>query len=250
MSLSRRDFVLLGMGLMAAGCASQQQTQNETPDVLWPGHLDRPVPTGPGSATLPTHPNTGAIQPPRQQVVETPVAGSIQAIPRSRWAAAGPIMSKMIPMNGINRITVHHEGWTPVYFTDAATTASRLERVRQGHLSRLSAGDIGYHFVIDRAGRVWQGRDLRYQGAHVKANNEHNIGVMCLGNFDQQSPSDPQLVALRDTVSKLMRQYHVSSNRNIKMSRVQTHQEINPTRCPGLALQPKMVWLRQNGYLG
>lgn len=166
----------------------------------------------------------------------------IQAIPRAKWARSAPITAKLNPMNGVNRITIHHEGWTPVYFTDYATTAARLERVRQGHLSRLNAGDIGYHYIVDRAGRVWQGRDTRFQGAHVRSNNEHNLGVMCLGNFDQESPTDVQMAAMRDVVAKLMRQYRVPANR------VLTHQEINPTACPGRVMQPRVVALRRKAF--
>ncbi|MEE9213111.1 MAG: peptidoglycan recognition family protein [Phycisphaeraceae bacterium] len=146
-------------------------------------------------------------------------------------------------MGKIDRITVHHEGYRPVYFSDMASTAERLELIRQSHLSRMRAGDIGYHYVIDRAGRLWECRDFHYQGAHVKNNNEHNLGVMVLGNFDRQQPTDAQIVTLRDTLSKLMRHYRVPVNR------VYTHQEITPTACPGKKLQPTVVSLRTNHKL-
>ena len=142
-----------------------------------------------------------------------------------------------------SRITVHHEGWKTVYFTDYATTAERLEEIRASHLQRLHAGDIAYHYVVDRAGRLWQGRDVRYQGAHVKSENEHNVGVMCLGNFEEQSPTDAQITTLRETLVRLMKFYKVP------VSRVYTHRELNPTACPGRALQPRMVQLRRGGYL-
>ncbi len=134
-------------------------------------------------------------------------------------------------MNGIASITVHHEGWDRVFFTDRAQTARRLESIRSSHLKRLRAGDIGYHFIIDRAGRLWEGRDLRYQGAHVKNHNPHNIGIMVLGNFDEQRPSQKQYDKLRVTVGGLMKLYRVAGRR------VYTHQELMPTACPGTFLQ-------------
>jgi hypothetical protein len=38
----------------------------------------------------------------------------------------------------------------------------------------LLSADIGYHYTIDPTGRIWEGRPVQYQGAHVKMNNEHN----------------------------------------------------------------------------
>jgi N-acetyl-anhydromuramyl-L-alanine amidase AmpD len=141
-------------------------------------------------------------------------------------------------MDPVDRITIHHEGWTAINFDDAASAAERLDLIRKSHIQRLGAGDIGYHFVIDRAGRLWQGRECFYQGAHVRSNNEGNIGVMVLGNFDIQTPTDMQISTLSDTLVKLIKQYRVRSNR------VYTHREINPTDCPGANLQPRTIALR------
>jgi len=145
-------------------------------------------------------------------------------------------------MGAIHKITLHHEGWTPVYFTDARTTAERIDLVRSIHVDKRGWGDLGYHFVIDRAGRVWEGRDVRFQGAHVKDNNEHNIGVMVLGNFEQQRPSAPQLETMVRVVQTLTRQYRINPRG------VFTHQELRPTACPGQALQPRIASLRAAGY--
>lgn len=146
-------------------------------------------------------------------------------------------------MGGINRITIHHEGWTPVWFSDQASTAARLEQIRNIHVRDRGWGDIGYHYVIDRAGRVWQGREIRYQGAHVSKNNEHNVGIMCLGNFDKQRPSDAQMQSLINTLRSVQHTYKVPARR------VYTHQELSPTACPGSHLQPRVVAIRSNGYL-
>jgi hypothetical protein len=84
---------------------------------------------------------------------------------------------------------------------------------------------------------------MRYQGAHVKDHNEHNIGVMVLGNFDEQKPTGAQLTTLRGTLVKLMGYY------DVPVSRVHTHRELNPTTCPGDALQPQVNYLRSSGQL-
>lgn len=234
MGMTRREFVLAGLALTATGCAQQSGLTVIRPGPVWPE-------TAPPRSTLP--PRTAAI-PPKPPVTPTAPAAAlpIPAIARAQWAKADPIASRINPINGIDRLTVHHEGSTAVWFADMPGTQNRLELIRREHVKRGWA-DIGYHFVVDRAGRVWQGRDIRFQGAHVKDHNEHNIGVMVLGNFDIQQPTDAQLTALRNTVSRLMKVYR------IPVGRVYTHQELMPTACPGKALQPRMVSLRRNGNL-
>jgi len=92
---------------------------------------------------------------------------------------------------------------------------------------------------------VWQGRDLtRWQGAHVKERNEHNIGVVCLGNFVVQSPSEAQVEALNRTIAQLRAHYRISSGA------VLTHREWPgaQTACPGDRLQAKVRVLRKSGF--
>jgi N-acetyl-anhydromuramyl-L-alanine amidase AmpD len=151
--------------------------------------------------------------------------------------------ARILPMGTVERITVHHEGSTEVTFADWVSTAQRLEMIRQSHLERLHAGDIGYHYVIDRAGNIWQGRDIAFQGAHVRDHNAGNVGVMVLGNFDVQRPTDAQLATLRTTVATLRQAYRVP------LGRVYTHKELNPTECPGINLQGRMVAFRQSGLV-
>lgn len=238
MTVSRREFMLAGLSVVAAGCA----TTRPTPGILWPDATPRPMPTGdgPGRAAKPSDSPQTRLPVTSRGTVDI---GPLTAIARSRWAKGNPIHSRLNPLGHVSRITIHHEGHvSPVYFSDLATTADRMERIRKAHLERRF-GDIGYHAVIDRNGRVWQGRSLRYQGAHVRDENEQNFGVMVLGNFDKQAPTRAQYDRLLDTVRQLMDHYDVSSRR------VYTHRELGKTRCPGRHLQNQIIrWRRLQAF--
>lgn len=149
-------------------------------------------------------------------------------------------MDRMLP---VQYVTVHHDGMDPFYGTDARSTAARLEAIRRAHRNK-GWGDIGYHFAVDREGRVWEGRPLAWQGAHVKNHNEGNIGVVALGNFDRQTPTPAQLQALNRIVSHLLRRY------NVPLARLKTHQEWSATACPGINLQRYMITARNNRQFG
>jgi hypothetical protein len=124
--------------------------------------------------------------------------------------------------------------------TSKNEAADRLEIIRKSHLRRNGGrwGDIGYHFAIDPAGRLWQARPLTWQGAHVLAKNEGNIGVVVLGNYERQSVNRAQLAAVTSTLQLLMNKYKVP------VSKVRTHQEWAATACPGKSLQQAMVGIR------
>lgn len=237
MTLSRRQVLGASLGLCFTGCVSSPPRPVRRPDAHWPTAVSRPSPK---RTPIPA-PDLGrdAYDPPA--AAASPYA-ALGVIARSRWTRSGPVGSRVNPMGRIDRITLHHEGWTPVHFTDARATADRLETVRGIHVDQRGWGDLGYHFVIDRAGRVWEGRDVRFQGAHVKNHNEHNLGVMVLGNFERQRPSSAQLQAIVRVVRGLSQRYRIPSHR------VYTHQELNPTACPGRSLQPRIASLRAAGY--
>jgi len=150
-------------------------------------------------------------------------------------------MDRMLP---VRWITVHHDGMSAFNANDQPSAAARLEAIRRAHRGK-GWGDIGYHFAVDRGGRVWQGRPLRWQGAHVKDCNPGNVGVVMLGNFDIQSPSKAQTDALQMHLAWLMKAY------SVPVGRLRTHQEwpTAKTACPGRSLQAHMVKARRGGML-
>jgi hypothetical protein len=161
-------------------------------------------------------------------------AGKLKAVSRQSWAVTPPNPQKMRPMNGVTRLTVHHEGSAkPNNDATATQVAATLRRIQGQHGKRMGAGDIGYHFIIDRTGTIWQGRDWRYQGAHTSGANANNIGVMLLGNFEIQQPTGLQLSAMRDLVLSLARMYNLDLRKDIY-----AHNDFGNTQCPGKHLKP------------
>jgi hypothetical protein len=174
-----------------------------------------------------------------------PLASAAEApviiIPRTDWTKARPDLSHIDLMNGVQRITVHHtagaiqtDGWR--------MTANELENIREFHAGTRPGdrnwADIAYHFAVDRAGRVWQARPLAYQGAHARGNNEHNLGIVLLGNFETQAASAAQLTALTNFIGFLRQIYAVP------LEQVFTHGELGDTSCPGKFLQEFMTRTR------
>lgn len=175
---------------------------------------------------------------PAPRIVQ-PVAGDLSMVPRSAWNAGKPIASRLKAMTRIRRVTVHHEGCPRANWNSStASVAQDLRRIQVAHRKRMRAGDIGYHYIVDRQGRIWEGRSLRYQGAHVRNNNEGNIGIMCLGNFDIQKPSLKQLTSLERLVQTVCGHYRLNP------LTIYGHSDLVATRCPGRYLKGQVHGLR------
>lgn len=246
-AVARRSFVFFG-ALFVAGCATSRATQlasSRLPAPEWPDIPEVGVGAPPGAVCIPpkVDPKTGEVQAPAVRFSNGPVP---LARPRAAWATAGdvPNIKDMDPMLPPKYITIHHDGMTPFWGVTDLEARLRLEWIRNGHRGK-GWSDIGYHYIVDRAGVVWQGRDVtKWQGAHVKNRNENNIGVMCMGNFMLQRPSAAQVAGLNQTVAQLQRVYRIST------ANVKTHKEWEgaQTLCPGTNLQSKVLALRKTGF--
>ncbi len=236
--MNRRDAlaIVLRAGGMALGtgaaasltaCASSRRT----------GQVGKPIPSDPTVASVPPHttPQGGGWSSPAP--VDSLPAG---VIPRAQWARGAPRTWLADPMNGVSQITIHHDGMSPFYDTSWGAAARRVESIRAAHVGKGWA-DIGYHYTIDPAGRVWQARPLALQGAHVKVANPHNLGICVLGNYEQQTPTAATLRSLEDLVST------ERSRLGVSMAAIYTHQELAPTACPGRSLQAAMNRTRSAG---
>src|SRR5690606_33804179 len=128
-----------------------------------------------------------------------------------------------------------------VWINTQADVADRIEMIRRSHVESRGFADIGYHYIIDPAGRIWEGRSVAYQGAHVKDNNENNLGILVLGNFQRQTPTRAATETLDRFVASQMARY------GVPLTRVKTHREITVTECPGESLQRYMNATRARG---
>ena len=171
----------------------------------------------------------------------------VPVIARSIWGAMPAKPALMIKNSGgWKKITVHHSAEAEPAPLDgsAESSAAALRQIQRSHLkSKMPPwGDIGYHFLIDPEGRVFQGRDLAWQGAHAKGdNNIQNIGVCLLGNFDEEKPSSAALESLRRLLDNLRRTY------NIPRSEVHKHADFRSTDCPGKFLRPWVEAYQRGG---
>ena len=123
-------------------------------------------------------------------------------ISREEWGAAPP---KYDYTNHpyFDKLTLHHAACCGAENIDEGMEAVR--GIQDFHQNGRGWNDIGYHFLVDRAGNIYQGRPETVLGAHVGGANTGNIGVCILGCYHPPEANCNQTMSLtsRDSIVKL-----------------------------------------------
>jgi len=154
-----------------------------------------------------------------------PVAGEPYAlVSRSRWTDA-PVKSNHYQMDGIRRITIHHTGEHKG--TVGLPDREVVRRIDNYHRNGRKWAAIGYHYLIGKDGKIYEGRPEHMQGAHTRGANEHNLSISMMGDFHRDEPRGVQLRALRafldDTRARL----------GVPKKRCYGHRDLSASICPG-----------------
>ena len=133
-------------------------------------------------------------------------------------------------------------------------------------------GDIGYNFLIDEQGRIYEGRHSRdyasgksptgedlagnvVRGVHARNNNYGTVGIALLGNFQKRQPTTAARVALERLLAwKLERHgldplggsvYNSLLGPTKWLYNISGHRNVDATACPGETFYPTFPQLRQ-----
>ncbi len=86
-------------------------------------------------------------------------------------------------------VTIHHTAWA----NNPENPVATVRAVWYYHAITLGWGDVGYHYLVDQYGNVYQGRGGGHatEAGHVSRYNHYNIGVCLLGQFEPGAPNVP-----------------------------------------------------------
>jgi LysM repeat protein len=153
--------------------------------------------------------------------------GAYVMVHREQWAVS-PVRGNNLPMNGVNRITLHHTGEHAGL--EGVAEVEVLRRIEHYHQVEKHWAAIGYHYLVGKTGRVYEGRPVHYQGAHVLANNEHNLGISVIGDFMNKLPNPRQLATVDAFLTDQRMRYR------IPRTRIYGHRQLGTSLCPGDSL--------------
>jgi hypothetical protein len=127
------------------------------------------------------------------------LAGSPSIISRAGWQADESI--RRVPPKyapALQFALVHHTATTNSY--SCAQSASIVRGIEVYHVKGNGWNDIGYNFLVDACGQIFEGRyggiDRNVVGAHSQGFNTGSVGAALIGNYQSAAPSRAQQDAL------------------------------------------------------
>lgn len=138
---------------------------------------------------------------------------------RHEWGAEPPKtpLTKLVPER-VTDIYLHHTTGE-----QQAEIQPWLRAIQRFHQETRGWNDIGYSYLVDRNGTVWEGRG-RNVGAHTRGFNSTGLGIAYLGDGSGEVPQ-PALRSINSLIDFLAQDFPIRL--------VRGHRDVGKTSCPG-----------------
>ncbi|MDT0378154.1 peptidoglycan recognition protein [Streptomyces sp. DSM 42041] len=127
--------------------------------------------------------------PPRaEETADRPAAPRPYVVPRVAWGADEQMVREPPAyVDRVRAVVVHHTDHVNGY--DCDHVPALLRGLQRDHIESEGWDDVGYQYVVDRCGTVYEGRGgdgaHTVRGAHTKGFNKETVGIAALGTFDE-----------------------------------------------------------------
>lgn len=130
-----------------------------------------------------------------------------------------------------------------------------VKNIQRYHALGRGWGDVGYHYLIDQQGRIYEGRQGGdgVIGGHLPSLNKVSIGIAVLGNYEEDQVSEEAIFALRDLTAYLTDKYDINplgstTYKNKTYKNIIGHKDADATLCPGRYVYRTLPALRTMAY--
>ncbi|WP_327247780.1 FG-GAP-like repeat-containing protein [Streptomyces sp. NBC_01320] len=191
-------------------------------------------------------------------------AGQPAVTPRSGWGAdESMVADPPTYMTDTKAVFVHHTAGTNSY--TCAQSPDIIRGIFNYHVQSEGWNDIGYHFLVDKCGTVFEGRaggiDKPVQGAHTYGFNTDTSSISVLGDYNTATTNP----AVRESIAKVaawkLGLYGINpagtvvltaaaangkytAGQKVTLNRISGHRDGYPTECPGNNLYADLPAIR------
>ncbi|WP_453984236.1 N-acetylmuramoyl-L-alanine amidase [Brevibacterium casei] len=186
-------------------------------------------------------------------------------VTRKEWGADESLVRcRSDQTSSAKGVFLHHTAGSNSY------TQAQAPGIIRGYLTyhTQSRGwcDIGYNFLVDRFGTIYEGRagsiDKAITGAHASGFNSYTIGVAVLGTYNSSAPSSAAQRAVERVVAWKANMFAFSptgsmtltsggggtskypEGRKVTLKTVSGHRDTSYTDCPGTAFYNRLGAIR------
>lgn len=133
----------------------------------------------------------------------------------------------------VSHMIIHHT---------ATRSNAKVSTIWNYHANTLGWKDIGYNYLIDPDGVIYEGRagGEDVMGAHAYDYNHHSMGVSLIGNFESAAPTQKALDSLTQLLAWKAAKLRLDPMGKDQFGTTPTnlmvisgHRDVNATACPG-----------------
>lgn len=195
-------------------------------------------------------PSTHAIMEKLGPQPKGPALDRPRVIRREEWGCPDGAQSPLWPPEyaPVTHMIVHHTV-TP---NDDVDWAARVRAIWYYHTYTRGWGDIGYNYLVDPLGNIYEGRagGEDVVGGHAREYNRGTMGVACLGTYGRAAPPaalEKSLVALLSwkAVERGIDPLGQGFNGHKVYPNIAGHRDVGQTACPGDALYARLPAIRE-----
>ena len=211
--------------------------------------------TAPASASVPSSSSTGEES---ASLSAMQVAPKPYIFSRAQWGANEKLREQTAPSYGTVKAGFIHHTVNANNYTSAQVPAL-LRGIYAYHTQSRGWRDIGYNYLVDRFGRIWEGRyggvTRAVVGAHTLGYNEVSFAMSAIGNFDIAQPPQQVLNAYAALFAWKLSLYNIRADapsvwvKNRYLHAINGHRDVGQTACPGRYLYAKIPSIRTAAQL-
>ncbi|MFJ4783008.1 peptidoglycan recognition protein [Streptomyces sp. NPDC088794] len=217
----------------------------------------------PTTTATPTATPSATPTPPPSTVPEPPITT------RAGWGADESISKDPSEYNpDVKAVFVHHTDGSNDY--SCADSAAIVRGIYTYHVQTNGWNDIGYNFLVDKCGTIFEGRkggvDLPVLGAHTYGWNRESTGIAVLGNYTTAGASSAALTSVARIAAWKLGQYGADPAGTVQLTagatqdsytgtkftagqaytfnRISAHRDGYATECPGTSLYAQLPAIR------
>jgi hypothetical protein len=196
------------------------------------------------AATATDSSRSGFVAPTGKRIKHPPAfPGMPTIVTRKQWGA-NPRLGDACwePLYGVSAkmVFIHHTVNSNDY--SPSDGAAIVRSIQAYHTQSRGWCDIGYNFLVDRYGTIYEGRRggtrLPVRGAHAGDYNTNTVGISMIGNFDTAGiPAEMKNAIVRLVGWRLGTSYAPAKGmlrvNGTRFHRISGHRDAMSTTCPG-----------------
>jgi len=168
---------------------------------------------------------------------------------RNQWCPAGNCPPSSNPSStSPTHLIVHHSD----HSNSSSDWAAVVRSIWNYHIYTNGWDDIGYNWLIDRNGVVYEGRGAGILGSHFCGKNTGTQGNCLLGNFTNTQPSNAARTKMVELLAWQSCQYNINptgtsyhNSSGFSLNNIAGHRQSCNTECPGSSFYNQLGNLRQ-----